>query len=72
MKEPKFLLVIEKHQTHPYTIYEQAVVGGQVGQRHYMRYDNFDTALKNLVELNGGDPVLLAYSTKPIDNTFAV
>jgi hypothetical protein len=71
--EPKFLLVFEpKNPQSPFAIYEQAHIGGQVGQRIYSRHGTIETALSELSQLNDNEPVLLAYSTKPIDNTFIV
>lgn len=76
MKEPKFLLVMENHPTAPYAIYEQSEITmeskKEIGQRLYLRFTHLDIALKNMVELNEGQPVLLAYSTKPIDNSFKI
>ena len=74
MKEPKYLLVFERaqHLSNSFAIYEQAHIGGQVGQRLHSRHVSIDAALFELFTLNGEEPVLLAYSTKPIDNTFAV
>lgn len=72
--EPKYLLVLEPNGNpeRPYTIYEQATISGQVGQRFYASFDNLGKALLELVSLNDGQPILLAYSTKPIDNRFSV
>lgn len=74
MNEPKYLLVYEqdKFSTHSnnYAIYEQAVIGGQIGQRIWMRFDTIEKALRELSTLNDNQPVLLAYTTKVIDNTF--
>lgn len=73
--EPKYLLVFEPNigiGRYPYAIYEQAHVGGQTGQRLHTRYEELIDALKELSKLNDNQPVLLAYSTKPIDNTFSV
>lgn len=73
--EPKYLLVYEKNtytDTSPYKIYEQATISGQTGQRIYSSHSDLGTALDELTKLNDNQPVLLAYSTKPIDNTFSV
>lgn len=71
--EPKYLLVYEynKFNEH-FAIYEQANIGGQTAQRIYMRCLTMELALEELSRLNDGQPVLLAYTTKPIDNSFSV
>lgn len=86
--EPKYLLVYEPNSfDHPYAIYEQMASyiltpaqktqlvhrePPQISQRVVMRYPTSDLALKELAKLNDNQPVLIAYSTKPIDNTFSV
>lgn len=71
MNEPKYLLVFEvKYHENPYVIYEQAEIGGKIGQRVYRMFGHFEDAMYEMNKLNDGEPVLLAYSTKPIDNTF--
>lgn len=43
-----------------------------IATRFYARYDTIHRALMALGTLNDGEPVVLAYSTKPVDNTFTV
>jgi hypothetical protein len=43
-----------------------------ISQRLHSRYDRIETALKALSSLNDGEPIILAYSTKTVDNTFTV
>lgn len=85
--EPKFILVFEANSAYPYAIYEQMASyiltpkqktqlvhrePPQIAQRIYSRHDQINVALSELYRLNDNQPVLIAYSTKPIDNTFSV
>lgn len=69
----------------PYIIYEQIasyiLTGEQrnqlvhreppmISQRRHQGFTNFEDAIKELSQLNGNEPILLAYSTKTIDNSF--
>jgi len=69
--EPKFILVFEKnYYDNPFAVYEQAMFPDGLAQHLHSRYDRIETALRALSSLNNGEPILLAYSTKPVDNTF--
>jgi hypothetical protein len=70
--EPKYLLVFDAEKECPFVIYEQAVIGGQIGQRYHSAHEELKYALYRLAELDEKQPVLLAYTTKTIDNTFKV
>lgn len=70
---PKYLLIYEPNKYNwNFAIYEQANINGTVAQRIINRYPTIDGALQELSTLNDGQPVLLAYTTKPIDNSFSV
>lgn len=75
----------QKTQMYPYVIYEQMasyiltdkqktqLVHREppvISQRFYQSFQSLEAALLALAQLNGGEPILLAYTTKPIDNTF--
>lgn len=57
---------------NPLTNQVDSIPTKEVGQRLYDAFETFQGALSCLGQLNDNEPVLLAYSTKPIDNTFKV
>lgn len=74
MEIPKYILVY-RPQAPPlnkYVIYEQAEVDGKVQHKMHMMYPDMDLALDDLGRLNDDKPIILAYSSKLMDNTFKV
>lgn len=72
MREPKFILVFESEKHYPFVIYEQVVMAvdsiSGIHQRNRGEYSTLELALLELSILNENEPILLTYSSKPIDN----
>lgn len=64
---PKYLLA---YAANMYIIYEQAVVDGNIAQRTFAVYPTLEAGLKGMDLLNNGEPVIIAFSSVQIDNTF--
>jgi len=43
-----------------------------ISKRAYATFDRFETALRAFNSLDDEEPIILAYSTKTVDNTFTV
>lgn len=75
--EPKFILYYDSSiYDVPYVIKEQCYMSlegkQQLHQRTVYRCITYVDAIQFLAQLNEGQPVALAYSTKQVDNTFKV
>ncbi len=74
MPVPKYILVFEplKDKYNPFVIYEQAEIDGKIAHKSVKSLSNLQDALYDLGYLNDDKPVILAYSTKLMDNTFTI
>lgn len=86
--DAKYILVADNtSSSYPFRIYEQSSVmipeneltffqklygiRTRVMQREYARHNSLESALRHLSELDG-KPVVIAFTSKIIDNTFEV
>lgn len=68
---PKYILTHEGHHyLTPYTIWEQAEIDGKIAQKRESAFNRLEDALAHLGVLNNNKPIIIAYSTKLMDNSF--
>lgn len=65
---PKYVLKLagDRNVDCPWTIYENAIVGGELMERADSYYDNLEEALKFLF-MKTGEPVIIAWSSQEVE-----